>query len=394
MFKKYRIFIAPSIFLFILPFTHTVTLRLSMLGIAFLTALYIWRKEETPSLPLKLPLILTALIAIASIFWAVDPGYSMGEVKNEIGYTFIAFFTFYTLTRSDKELRIFGSALLVGVVVMVSLGLGAYFMNGLWNETGYQGGVHDFCTYVVFMSPVLLFACYDVKRLWLRLVFFMLLMILIIAGYFTLQRIMWPGIAAVLLSLFLLLLYGSSQSRVTKQILGTVALSAAIIMLPIGIMVNNNVSFTSGIYDVIKNDPRVDGIWGASFQGIEQAPLLGVGYGRRSFYKAYPDLGTGLGWHTHNIILDKLVQTGFVGAILFIFLIASIIRLYWIRLRNPPSHEVLVLSACCIALVVGMLTVNMTNHAFVRHSSLLFWSLIGMSLGYSARVHKGAESKS
>jgi len=367
-----------------------------MLSIALLTALYIWRKEEHPSLPLKFPLMLTALIAIASIFWAVDPGYSIGEVKNEIGYTFIAFFTFYTLTRSDKELRIFGAALLVGVIVMVSLGLGAYFMNGLWNETGYQGGVHDFCTYVVFMSPVLLFACYYVKRLWLRLLFFMLLMILIIAGYFTLQRIMWPGIAAVLLTLFLLLLYRSSQSKGTKQVLGAIALSSAIIMLPIGIMVKNNVAFTSlnGIYDVIKNDARVDGIWGASLKGIEQAPLLGVGYGRRSFYKAYPDLGTGLGWHTHNIILDKLVQTGFVGAILFIFLIVSIIRLYWIILRNPPSHEVLVLSTCCIALVVGMLTVNMTNHAFVRHSSLLFWSLIGMSLGYSARVRKGAESKS
>ncbi len=394
MFKQYRILIAPSIFLFILPFTHTVALRLSMLGIAFLTALYIWHKEEHPSLPLKLPLLLTVLICIASLFWAVDLRYSFGEVKNEMGYTFLAFFTFFILTKSDKELRVFGGALFIGTVAMISLGLGAYLMDGRWNEAGRQGGVHDFSTYVVFMMPVLIFACFYAKRLYFRLTIIALTVLLIITGYFTLQRMMWPGLAVVLLTIGVLLIFASPWKKTTKAISTLVVLFVCIAMLPIGLMAKNNTSYTSlsGIYDVIKNDPRVDGIWGSAIVGIKQAPLLGVGYGRRGFVKAYPELQVDLGWHAHNIILDKAVQTGIIGAIIFTFLMVCIIRQFWLGFRVSLSREMLLLSACGIALVLAMLAVNMTNHSFVRHSSLLFWSLLGISLGYSLRQKQGNRS--
>jgi len=387
MLKQYRILIAPSIFLFILPFTHTVALRLSMLGIAFLTALYIWHKEEHPSLPLKFPLILTAFISIASLFWAVDPQYSFGEVKNEIGYTFLAFFTFFILTKSDKELRVFGGALFIGAVIMVSLGLGAYLMDGRWDTDGRQGGTHDFSIHVVFMMPVLIFAYFYAKRLYSRLAILALAALLIITGYFTLQRIMWPGIAVMLLTIGSLLIFASSWKKTIKATSIFVVFFVCIAMLPIGLMAKNNTSYTSvsEIYNVIKSDARVNGIWGSSITGIEQAPLLGVGYGRRGFIKAYPELVVGLGWHAHNIILDKTVQTGIIGAIIFTFLMACIIRQFWLGSRVSLSREMLLLSVCSIALVLAMLTVNMTNHSFVRQSSLLFWSLLGMSLGYSLR---------
>lgn len=390
MFKQHRILIAPSIFLFILPFTHTVALRLSMLGIAFLTALYFWHKEKHPSLPLKLPLLLTAFIAVASLFWAVDLRYSFGEVKNEIGYTFLAFFTFFILTKSDRELRVFGGALLVGAVVMISLGLGAYLMDGKWNRAGYQGGVHDFSTYVAFMIPVLVFTCFYVKQLYARLAIIVLTILLVIAGYFTLQRIMWPGIAVVLLTVCLLLIFASSWKKTMKMTSSMVVFIICIAMFPIGLTAKNNTSYTSlsEIYNVIKDDPRVDGIWGASMRGIEQAPLLGVGYGRRSFVKAYPELEVDLGWHAHNIILDKAIQTGIIGAIIFTFLIICIIKQFWFGSRVALSREMLLLNVCGIALVLAMLTVNMTNHSFVRHSSLLFWSLLGISLGYSLRRNR------
>ena len=393
MTKKYSILIAPSIFLFILPFTHTVALRLSMLGIAFLTALYIWHKEEHPPIPLKLPLILTALISAASIYWAVDPEYSFGEVKNEIGYTFLAFFTFFILTKSDKELRVFGGALLAGATVMIGLGLGTYLIDGQWNVTGYQGGEHDFCIYVVFMIPMLVFTCFYIQRLWFRLLIISLMITLVITGYFTLQRIMWPGIAVALLTVSLLLIYASSLRKTTKLASSTLVLFIGLTILPIGFIAKNNTSYSSlgDVYKIIKIDPRVDGIWEAGVQGIEQAPLFGVGYGRRSFYKAYPELKVDMGWHTHNIVLDKTVQTGISGAILFVFLIGSIVNQFWCKFRASPKHEVMVLSVCCIALVLAMLTVNMTNHAFVRHSALLFWSLIGMSLGYCLRQESRAK---
>ena len=73
------------VLLFILPFPGTVALRLTCLAAAFLIAIASWRRLAPPALPCKWAIALWAGVVIASLVYAVDPSYSLGEIKNEIG---------------------------------------------------------------------------------------------------------------------------------------------------------------------------------------------------------------------------------------------------------------------------------------------------------------------
>ncbi|TPW13346.1 MAG: hypothetical protein FD130_1589, partial [Halothiobacillaceae bacterium] len=55
--KRYVLLAPAVLFLFILPFTHTVALRLTCLALAFGVTLYSWYRDNPPALPLKLPLL-------------------------------------------------------------------------------------------------------------------------------------------------------------------------------------------------------------------------------------------------------------------------------------------------------------------------------------------------
>ena len=93
--SRYSLTLWPaSIFLFILPFTHSVALRLSSLAIAAAITFITWRTRPTPPIPFKLPLLLWAGMALLSLSWALDPAYTLGEIKNEIGYTCWLFLRF------------------------------------------------------------------------------------------------------------------------------------------------------------------------------------------------------------------------------------------------------------------------------------------------------------
>ena len=127
-------------------------------------------------------------------------------------------------------------------------------------------------------------------------------------------------------------------------------------------------------------DVRPRDIWQASRQVIRQHAVLGAGFGRIIAPRAYPEMNLHPAWHAHNIVLNHAVQLGWTGTILFLVLIGGIVlglfRVYW---RASGDHTA-VFAACALTSVVGLLAVNMTNDALVRHTSLLFWSLTGMWL--------------
>ncbi len=386
--KRYVLLAPAVLFLFILPFTHTVALRLTCLALAFGVTLYSWYRDNPPALPLKLPLLLTALVALSSLLWSIDPDYSWGEVKNEMGYTLIAFFTFFVLTNSRRNLHLFLGALVLSATVMTLIALVSYWQAGQWDEPGYPGGIHDFSTYVVFILPALLFVVARLQQRIAKTALLLLLIALVFAGYLTLQRIMWFALAAECFVLALLLLYPLPISRLKKCIVMTGVGLVALALAPIGIVAKNGVGYSSAkaIWQVMVADVRPQHIWQNSLAAVREAPLWGSGYGRRIFYKTHPELAEGDGWHAHNILLSRLVQLGIVGLALLLYLFLSIGEHLLYIYRAAHSREGIWIGACGITLLVGALAANMANDSFVRHSALLFWSLIGMWLGYGYRL--------
>src|SRR5207249_8492814 len=88
--------------LFILPFPGTVALRLLCLAGAFVVAIALWRRLAPPRIPCKPALVFWALVALLSLAGAVDIPYSLGEIKNEILYTTMAFVAFFADRKSTR----------------------------------------------------------------------------------------------------------------------------------------------------------------------------------------------------------------------------------------------------------------------------------------------------
>ena len=85
-----------ALFLIILPFPGTVAARLLLLAICFGIALWQWWRHPGVRAPIPCKPVLGAwtVVCTASLLYAFDPGYSQGELKNELGYTMMAFFAF------------------------------------------------------------------------------------------------------------------------------------------------------------------------------------------------------------------------------------------------------------------------------------------------------------
>src|SRR4051812_24378353 len=80
-----------GIFLFILPMPHTMALRLLTLFLAAMLSFYLVRKQGIPRLPLKVPFVLWMALALFSLLFAINPAYSLSEIKTEILYGALAY---------------------------------------------------------------------------------------------------------------------------------------------------------------------------------------------------------------------------------------------------------------------------------------------------------------
>src|SRR3954470_17607691 len=93
--RNMLIYASPSVLLFLLLFAHVTALRSIALVTTVACAVYVWRKNPGPPIPLKLPFGLWLGMALLSLIWARDPVYSFGEIQSEIGYDIVYFVSFF-----------------------------------------------------------------------------------------------------------------------------------------------------------------------------------------------------------------------------------------------------------------------------------------------------------
>jgi O-antigen ligase len=385
---KWALQLAPFMaLLFILPFPGTVALRLTCLGAAFLVAIVVWRRLAPPPFPCKWAIALWAGVVVSSLVYAVDFPYSLGEVKNEIGYTLLAFVAFLVWTRDEKRLRFLCMALLAGfLVISLSALVGAYLRGGEWPPYAFYGHVGTVSSYLVTVAPLLAlavaFLCgrrHAAKGLALAGLLFLAVAIL------AAQRALWPAVA-------MQLALAGVWFWTTRPAVGLVRLAlggAVLLVLIVGGVLLSDRLRTGGDAEspvAMENDlrPRV---WRDVSEEILAHPLTGAGFGRRALAKAYPDRvppENPVFWHAHNLVLNYGISAGAPGMAAVLILFAALAWRFWqLALFAEPLARLTGLAGA--AMVVGVFTRNMANDFFVRDGSLLFWALAGMLFGYALR---------
>ncbi len=371
--------------LFILPYRGTVAFRMICLGSAMLVVIFLWRRLAPPRIPCMSAIGLWALVALISLIGAVDPRFSLGEIKNEIVYTTIAFVAFFVVTRQEADLKWLLGSLFSGAAVLCAGAIESRWQLGAWQERStFYGGSGAFAGYAAAVAPMLfLFAAYtpDHRR---RAAILAIFGLLAVTTFLSLQRIVWAAFALQSLIAVVLLVRGGLLRLSWTRLIGAVCV---IIALTVGIFLAVQAErFKGDTVGEVARDTRLK-YWPSVVQKIAEHPLVGAGFGRGVMNKADRDLTPAdnpMLWHAHNVFLNYGYQMGVAGMLVFAWLIFCLLREYW-RFGQAPDNKLKLLGMAGIMLIAGVMLRNQASDEFLRDASILFWALNGALLGFGHR---------
>lgn len=389
--NEYLLLVPFALFLFILPFPGTVALRLLCLAFAFVIAIWRWRRLAPPPMPCKTVLIVWAAVALAAVPYSFDPGYSLGEVKNEIGYAMMVFAAFFAVTRGARELRVFAVALGMAALVIALWGGYATWRAGDWPQDGGHGGSGVASSFVVTVFPLFGLAALAVTRRGERIGIAMALLALVAIGLAGRQRIVWPvlGLEAIA---GVLLLWRAGIAMPSRRI-ALASLAGAALIAVVGLAAIQESRLSDRLTRPFAEDSRI-AQWPRIMKRIIEAPLAGGGFGRQVMRKVYPELIPGNDadlWHAHNVFLNYGLSAGLPGmaAIAAVFIALLMAHL---RVAGGASGGPSLLGIAGVLMILGVVARNSVNDFFVRDGALLFWAVNGALLGAGLRRVRAARA--
>lgn len=382
-------FILLGCLVLVLPIAGTVALRLALLFLLLALSLWAFRKNLGSLVPPLLPPWgIYLAVALLSLTYAHDWRYSLNEIKNEIGYCFVAFCVAWTWvqTRDDfcRLLAVIavGSTAYVSVAVFQGAAAGVYG-DALIQAPSYRIGVGKLSTHIVFTFPLMLaffFLSRESSRL-LRAALALLLVGNLAALYFTGNRAGFLVLIAEALCFLAVFLFLHSSRNYRYQ-----ALTAVAVLLPwlavgaVGLLLGRT---EGSLAESIGTDIRWR-VWAATWERLSDHPLSGGGFGTNAFIFLNPDYAEvfrdGI-THAHNMFADAAWQAGVPGVIAQTVLVFSVVVRLYRELRNHSAD----LTLCTFALgglagAIGFILKNQTDDFFRRDVSLLFWLINGALL--------------
>lgn len=383
-------FILMGIYIVVLPIAHTIAIRhIAFFSLLLLTLWAAWRQGLKLRLPIAWPLVIYAIVALISVTYAIDPAYSLGEVKKEVGYGMIALMLAASWVRSAEAMSRLTAVIIAANILMVGYSL-FNLVGKPWSlvSAGQEGsfsGVGVFSTYLITVIPFItayIFLLPNSRKI-IRYLLIVLLIMNLAALYYTGNR-MSPLTLVVELGIAVYLIGYRVDVRARRVLL----LVGAALIVFIGAwfvkgMHDRNVSLfvNDGQGAHVTQDPRWM-IWKKAIENTLDQPLTGGGFGREAFKLRNPEMPklSRDYWHGHNMFLDKGVQMGIPGILAFLVVFAAVLRAVWIP-RNRPLNPADVYALACVVMVAGTVVKSMTDDFFIQDSALLFWVLVGSVIG-------------
>lgn len=399
--------IPPSLFVIILPFSHTNAIRYISLALTLPLFLYVIFKERSFNIPLKAPLVTWSGIALLSLVWAVDMGYSLHEIKVELLYGIICFTIFYTISGYKGVRRTIYSAVFFGATCITVLSLNVDLAQGGLNHVdGFHNKVGYLSTYITTLTPMLLlFAVLAHRENLYPAVIVILFLLMIYLAYLTQNLGFWISGTIQFSTIMLLFRYAPYTSNYKKLLFSVIAVSVVIASMYVGLVTTDKFKDMIDSYSPYEvyhalaerdaSDHRSD-VWDDALDIVIEDPLTGAGFGRKSFGKAYPEIDdrySGPYWHAHNLVINYAVQMGMPGVIALLYLFGALSFTY-IRLYFSGDFMLAVIGTVGLSIVVGVFVKSMFDDFFVDHLSMLFWTFNGLLMGHANSIkesHKELE---
>ena len=390
--------LAPAwVFLFVLPIGHTIAVRLSCLLLATILAVATWRRDPPPSPSFLWPVLPLAAWALASLAWSVDPAFSWREIQNSFLYSACAFASFYAVARDETTVTRLCSAILVALPIMAVPAIVSVIHSGheSWFRKASFGDPGTFSSYLINVLPIVLVTLAAERTRGVRIVGAIALLLIAVGAAITLNRAVWLAALAMAAVHFGLRARRAGRSWLR---IGAVVLVATAIAIPaVGKL---SVEFRPSpaganqapdeMQSVVTRDARW-AIWRYASAMIEARPLTGYGFGRGILRdRMRPALGGDPNnWHAHNLFLNFALGVGVPAAFVLVLMFAVLAHWFW-RRSIRADEPTFAMCTMGLTLIVGTLVKNMTDDIFIRDTSLLFWSIVGIAAGFAARQSRPA----
>lgn len=314
----------------------------------------------------KAATVFIAILFLADIF-SPNPyrsffsNYERMEGFMMIGHLYLYFIILLSVFKTKKDWLVFfhstlAASFFVSVIALLQkFGLKVSLQGGFRVDStiGNPAYLAAYLIFHVWLAIYLL--CQFWRNWWLRSVYFVLFLFYVLIIYFTATR---GAILALIASLFIFVasiiwlwpkIFPNTGGLARK--VSAVAL-AVFILAPLVLFVLRNTDFIASntviqrLTSISLSDKTTQArfaIWGMSFKGALDRPILG--WGQENYYLIFqkyydPVLYSSEPWfdRSHNIIFDWLVHAGFLGLLSYLAVIGSALWMIWRSLRASASN--------------------------------------------------------
>ncbi len=382
-----------SIYVAVLPMSSTIALRnVAFAGMIAATLWALAKRRLTLRFPAGAAWALYAAVALLSLAWAIDAGYSFGQIRSEIGYGAIVFVIAASWIDDIERLR-----RLAWIAVACDIFMATYSIYLVATTPdaesaligSYRAATGTYSTYLITVAPLLLFLIWDVhrdRRTEATTALVALIAANLVALWFTANR---QGFAVYAAELALVGAFSLRIAFGRRKLALVIATVTIIAMLFVAQHFKRSGAGTAEVspkpdssqqLTTLHGDPRWQ-LWRFTVGEIAKQPWHGAGFGREVFLKVHGDYrrrtNLSLLWHAHNMVLNKGIQMGVPGILAFLAL--------WVALAAALRREAarggdVAVAACAAALLVGVFLKNMTDDFFVQDNALMFWLYFGALL--------------
>lgn len=349
--------------------------------------------------PLWLPLGLYAISAVISLFTAVDFHYTLKELRTEVLKGVVMYYAAAHFVYEVRHLRQVWSAIMVGSGVMAVAAIYLFHTYGgsplepFVRAGSLHSGYGSYGTYMVEVWPyLLLFGLALGPRRWGWL-WAGLALINAAGAYLTFSRAVWLAMVTQM---------GLCILVVTHHRLRNACLVAVACLLVLGVLfLSPGSRHGERWHQLLENPEAVGGtagdlmaVWKFSAQELIRDPWKGIGLGRHSFSKAYPEFRRThqpLLWHAHNTFVDLALQLGLQGLLAILAVMATLVACLWPRSPPAKGDTLGLWQAATAIMVVGFCIRNLFDDFFVDDTGLFFWLLTGLAMGSRALGQRAAD---
>lgn len=358
--------------MFVLPFGHMTAVRSVLYLLTFVAAFYAIRGGDWVTPPIGGVFAVWMVSALTSLIGAIDPYYSVQQIRGDILYSLLGFCAAFFIVRNIGTFRVIRLASILSAFGLSVVAIGSYAVHGEW-LIGYQNSLGFFTTSIVTVMPLCLsvFLQGGLRELRAgRILAGVAFATAFVGCYLAGSRATWP---ILLLTPFVFWLQAGNRPRFNKIFwVSAFVLSAAALA---SISAHRNGREISSISDRIP-------IYQTAIKEIAANYLTGTGFGRESNRNAYrmaieKDKSIR---HAHSLLLSYPEQMGILGLVTLIVMFGGLIKIFTGNYRSSKPHE------NAIGLVGLLLTVSVflkstTDMFFTGHNLVLFWIHCGVLLG-------------